>query len=63
MTGHDVVILGTVRTPIGKDGGAFKKDGGAFKDVHAPELGAVAARAAEKRGLPRGKVDVISTRT
>ncbi len=37
-----VVILGAARTPIGKFGGAFK-------DVHAAELGAVAARAALAR--------------
>ena len=39
---HQVVILGAARTPIGKFGGAFK-------DVHAAELGAVAARAAIAR--------------
>ena len=37
-----VVILGAARTPIGKFGGSFK-------DVHAAELGAVAARAAMAR--------------
>ncbi|MFA5908344.1 MAG: beta-ketoacyl synthase N-terminal-like domain-containing protein [Vicinamibacterales bacterium] len=37
-----VVILGAARTPIGKFGGAFK-------NVHAAELGAVAARAALAR--------------
>src|SRR5829696_2840614 len=39
MTVRDVVILGAARTPIGKFGGFFK-------DVHAAELGAVAAKAA-----------------
>lgn len=38
----EVVILGATRTPIGKFGGAFK-------DVHAAELGAVAATAAFTR--------------
>ena len=37
-----VVILGASRTPIGRFGGTFK-------DVHAAELGAVAARAALAR--------------
>ena len=37
-----IVILGAARTPIGKFGGSFK-------DVHAAELGAVAARAALAR--------------
>ena len=39
MTARDVVILGAARTPIGRFGGSFK-------DVHAAELGMVAARAA-----------------
>ncbi|MGE0864226.1 MAG: beta-ketoacyl synthase N-terminal-like domain-containing protein, partial [Vicinamibacterales bacterium] len=39
---RQVVILGASRTPIGKFGGAFK-------DIHAAELGAVAARAAVQR--------------
>ena len=39
---RDVVILGAARTPIGRFGGAFK-------DVHATELGAVAAKAALSR--------------
>ena len=42
MTGRDVVILGAARTPIGKFGGSFK-------DVHAAELGAVAAKEALRR--------------
>ena len=53
MTGRDVVILGAARTPIGKYGGAFK-------DVHAAELGAVAARAAVARaGLQPTDVDEV----
>ena len=39
---QQIVILGAARTPIGKFGGSFK-------DVHAAELGAVAARAAIAR--------------
>jgi acetyl-CoA C-acetyltransferase len=39
---RDVVILGAARTPIGRFGGSFK-------DLHAAELGAVAARAALTR--------------
>jgi len=39
---QQIVILGAARTPIGKFGGSFK-------DVHAAELGAVAARAAMAR--------------
>ena len=39
MTARDVVILGAARTPIGRFGGSLK-------DVHAAELGMVAARAA-----------------
>lgn len=42
MSPRDVVILGAARTPIGRYGGSFK-------DVHASELGAVAARAALSR--------------
>src|SRR5215212_8707730 len=42
MNVRDVVILGAARTPIGRFGGAFK-------DVHAAELGAVAAKAALSR--------------
>ena len=42
MTVRDVVILGAARTPIGRFGGSFK-------DVHAAELGAVAAKAALTR--------------
>jgi acetyl-CoA C-acetyltransferase len=39
MTARDVVILGAARTPIGRFGGSLK-------DVHAAELGMVAAKAA-----------------
>jgi len=39
MSLRDVVILGAARTPIGRFGGSFL-------DVHAPELGMVAAKAA-----------------
>ena len=42
MTLHEVVILGAARTPIGRFGGSFK-------DLHAAELGAVAALAALSR--------------
>jgi len=42
MTVRDVVILGAARTPIGRFGGSLK-------DIHAAELGAVAARAALAR--------------
>ncbi|HUQ87628.1 MAG TPA: acetyl-CoA C-acetyltransferase [Vicinamibacterales bacterium] len=42
MTRRDVVILGAARTPIGRFGGSFK-------DVHAAELGMVAAKAAMSR--------------
>ena len=42
MALHDVVILGAARTPIGRFGGSFK-------DVHAAELGMVAAKAAITR--------------
>jgi acetyl-CoA C-acetyltransferase len=53
MTGRDVVILGAARTPIGKFGGAFK-------DVHATELGAIAARAAIARaGIDAADVNEV----
>lgn len=42
MSTRDVVILGAARTPIGRYGGAFR-------DVHAAELGAIAAKAAISR--------------
>ena len=42
MTPRDVVILSATRTPIGRFGGSFK-------DVHAAELGMVAAKAAIRR--------------
>ncbi len=42
QSSHQVVILAASRTPIGRFGGSFK-------DVHAAELGAVAARAALQR--------------
>jgi acetyl-CoA C-acetyltransferase len=53
MTVRDVVILGAARTPIGRFGGSFK-------DVHAAELGAVAARAAiERAGIATTDVDEV----
>ncbi len=53
MTVRDVVILGAARTPIGRFGGAFK-------DVHAAELGAVAAKAAIARaGIAVTDVDEV----
>ena len=54
MTSRDVVILGAARTPIGKYGGSFK-------DIHAAELGAVAARAAIARAglLPADVHEVL----
>ena len=42
MTPADVVILSAVRTPIGRFGGSFK-------DIHAADLGMVAAKAAISR--------------
>jgi acetyl-CoA C-acetyltransferase len=42
MPVRDVVILGAARTPIGRFGGSFK-------DLHAAELGAIAAKAAISR--------------
>jgi acetyl-CoA C-acetyltransferase len=42
MPARDVVILAAARTPIGRYGGSFK-------DVHAAELGAIAAKAAIER--------------
>jgi acetyl-CoA C-acetyltransferase len=45
MPARDVVILGAARTPIGRYGGSFK-------DIHAAELGSIAAKAAiERAGL------------
>jgi acetyl-CoA C-acetyltransferase len=53
MTVRDVVILGAARTAIGRFGGSFK-------DVHAAELGAVAARAAiERAGIATADVDEV----
>ena len=53
MTGRDVVILGAARTPIGRFGGSFK-------DVHAAELGAVAAKAAISRaGITPAEVNEV----
>ena len=53
MADSDVVILGAARTPIGKYGGSFK-------DVVAPELGAVAARAALARaGVSAADIDEV----
>ena len=54
MLAHDpIVIVGSARTPIG----AFQGD---LKDLAAPELGAVAIRAAmERSGLPFNSVDEL----
>jgi acetyl-CoA C-acetyltransferase len=53
MAARDVVILGAARTPIGRYGGSLK-------DVHAAELGAVAARAAlERASVPLDEVDEV----
>src|SRR5436190_20656908 len=53
MANSDIVILGAARTPIGKYGGSFK-------DVVAPELGAVAARAALARaGVPASEIEEV----
>jgi acetyl-CoA C-acetyltransferase len=54
MTAHDpIVIVGSARTPIG----GFQGD---FKDLAAPELGAVAIRAAMQRaGVPFDSVDEL----
>ncbi len=53
MTVRDVVILGAARTPIGRFGGSFK-------EVHAAELGAVAATAAIARaGIAASDVDEV----
>lgn len=50
---RDVVILGAARTPIGRFGGSFK-------DLHAAELGAVAAKAAiERAGIATTDVDEV----
>jgi acetyl-CoA C-acetyltransferase len=53
MTLRDVVILGAARTPIGRFGGSFK-------DVHAAELGRVAATAAiERAGIASTDVQEV----
>jgi len=53
MTSRDVVILSAARTPIGRFGGSFK-------DVHAAELGSVAAQAAISRaGLQPSDIDEV----
>ena len=53
LADSDVVILGAARTPIGKYGGSFK-------EVVAPELGAVAARAALARaGVSATDIDEV----
>ena len=44
MSLRDVVVLGAARMPIGRFGGSFL-------DVHAAELGKVAAEAAIRRAL------------
>ena len=50
---RDVMIVGAARTPIGRFGGSFK-------DVHAAELGMVAAKAALSRaGVAASDVDEI----
>ena len=50
---HDVVLVAAARTPIGKFGGALA-------GVPAPELGAVAIRAAvERGGIPGESVDEV----
>ncbi len=50
---QQIVILGAARTPIGKFGGSFK-------DVHAAELGAVAARAAiERAGIAADDIQEV----
>jgi acetyl-CoA C-acetyltransferase len=50
---EDVVIVGAARTPIGTFGGAFK-------DVPAPQLGAVAIRAAlDRAGVAADAVDEV----
>jgi acetyl-CoA C-acetyltransferase len=53
MTVRDVVILGAARTPIGRFGGSFR-------DVHAAELGAIAAKAALQRAaIPAADVQEV----
>src|SRR5262245_37035995 len=53
MAVEEVVIVGAARTPIGRYGGAFRQ-------VHAAELGAVAARAAlERAGVAATAVDEV----
>lgn len=53
MNVTDIVILNAARTPIGKYGGSFR-------DIHAAELGAVAARAAiERAGLRPADIDEV----
>jgi len=53
LAARQVVILGAARTAIGKFGGALK-------DVHAAELGAVAAKAAIARaGLAAGDIQEV----
>lgn len=53
MNVTDIVILSAARTPIGKYGGSFR-------DIHAAELGALAARAAiERAGLKPADIDEV----
>src|SRR6188768_4520252 len=53
MSGHEVVILGAARTPIGKYGGALRT-------VHPADLGAAAARAAiERAGVSPDQIDEV----
>ncbi|MCL4459050.1 MAG: thiolase family protein [Chloroflexi bacterium] len=49
----DVVLVGGVRTPIGRFGGSFK-------DLSARELGAIAIRAVvERTGVPKEEIDEV----
>lgn len=50
---REVVIVSAVRTPVGRFGGQFR-------DISAPELGAIAIRAAvERAGIGPGQVDEV----
>jgi acetyl-CoA C-acetyltransferase len=53
MPVRDVVILGAARTPIGRYGGSFK-------DLHAAELGSIAAKAAiDRAGLTPADIQEV----
>ena len=53
MTDSEIVIVGSVRTPIGR----FE---GALSSISAPQLGAIAMRAAiERAGLAPKSVDEV----